>query len=120
LKSQALKVQGAFDRAAAELWVRKSKQSGYDYNDFGLDKEFLALQKDYEGTLKEMRQNNLDILSPKKKEKEPATTAPSAPASSSPKQSAPATTPQSNNVESPLEKFKREKAERDKKAQGNS
>jgi hypothetical protein len=91
LKSQALKAQGAFDRAAAEMWIRKSKESGYNYNDFNLDKDFLALQKDYEATLKDMRQSNLDLLSPKKKEKTPAASAPSTPAPVAPPK--PATTP---------------------------
>jgi hypothetical protein len=94
LKSQALKAQGAFDRAAAEIWNRKSKQPGYDYNDFTFDKEFLALQQDYEATLKEMRQNNLDLLSPKRKEKAPATPAPAASAPSAPATSSkPSATP---------------------------
>jgi hypothetical protein len=91
LKSQALKAQSAFDRAAAEIWITKSKQPGYNYNDFNLDKDFLALQKDYEATLKEMRQNNLDLLSPKKKEKEP--TAPPAPAPAPSAPPKPATAP---------------------------
>jgi hypothetical protein len=91
LKSQALKAQGAFDRAAAEIWITKSKQPGYNYNDFTLDKDFLALQKDYEATLKEMRQNNLDLLAPKRKEKEP--TAPSAPAPAPSAPPKPATAP---------------------------
>jgi hypothetical protein len=84
LKSQALKAQGAYDRAAAEIWIKKSKQPGYDYNDFMLDKDLLALQSDYEKTLKDMRQNNLDLLSPKRKEKAPATPAPAASAPSAP------------------------------------
>jgi hypothetical protein len=90
LKSQALKAQGAFDRAAAEMWIKKSKEPGYNYNDFNLDKDFLALQKDYEATLKDMRQNNLDLLAPKKKEKPSASSAP-APAPSAPAK--PATAP---------------------------
>ena len=90
LKSQALKAQSAFDRAAAEMWIKKSKEPGYNYNDFNLDKDFLALQKDYEATLKDMRQNNLDLLAPKKKEKPSASSAP-APAPSAPAK--PATAP---------------------------
>ena len=96
LKSQALKAQGAFDRAAAEMWIKKSKEPGYNYNDFNLDKDFLALQKDYEATLKDMRQNNLDLLAPKKKEK-PSTSSAPAPAPSAPAKPAtapaPSTTP---------------------------
>jgi len=121
LKSQALKAQGAFDRAAAEIWIKKSKEPGYNYNDFIIDKDFLALQKDYEGTLKDMRQSNLDLLSPKKKDKAPAASAPATPAPAAPsKPSGSTETPKAPANESPLEKFKREKAEREKKAQGNS
>jgi hypothetical protein len=116
LKSQALKAQGAYDRAAAEIWITKSKQPGYDYNDFMLDKDLLALQGDYEKTLKDMRQNNLDLLSPrrgKKAEEAPAST-PSA-TTSPPKSSGTTETPKAPANESPLEKFKREKAEREAK-----
>jgi hypothetical protein len=121
LKSQALKAQGAFDRAAAEIWIKKSKEPGYNYNDFMLDKDFLALQKDYEATLKDMRQSNLDLLSPKKKDKAPAASAPATPAPAAPsKPSGSTETPKAPANESPLERFKREKAEREKKAQGNS
>jgi len=120
LKSQALKAQSAFDRAAAEMWIKKSKEPGYNYNDFSLDKDFLALQKDYEATLKDMRQNNLDLLTPKKKEK--ATTAP-APAPSAPAKPAtapspaPSATPPATEApknETYSERLKRLQRERDK------
>jgi hypothetical protein len=100
LKSQALKAQGAYDRAAAEIWITKSKQPGYDYNDFMLDKDLLALQGDYEKTLKDMRQNNLDLLSPrrgKKAEEVPAPAAPSKPATAPAAPASSAVTPLPQN-----------------------
>jgi hypothetical protein len=105
LKSQALKAQGAFDRAAAELWNKKSKEMSY--NEFQFDKDFEALQKDYKQTLDEMRQNNLDLLSPKRKDKAPAA---SAPAASAPATTAPATTAPKNETYS--ERLKRLQKER--------
>jgi len=72
LKSQALKAQSAFDRAAAEMWNKKNKDMSY--NEFLFDKDFEALQKDYKTTLDEMRQSNLDLLSPKGKGKAAAST----------------------------------------------
>jgi hypothetical protein len=84
LKSQALKAQGAFDRAAAEMWNKKNKDMSY--NEFLFDKDFEALQKDYKTTLDEMRQNNLDLLSPKGKGKAAAsTTTPSTSATTAPR-----------------------------------
>jgi hypothetical protein len=117
LKSQALKAQGAFDRAAAEIWITKSKQPGYNYNDFNLDKDFLALQKDYEATLKEMRQNNLDLLAPKRKEKEPTAPSAPAPAPSAPPKPAPSATPPATEApknETYSERLRRLQRERDK------
>ena len=115
LKSQALKAQGAFDRAAAELWNKKSKEMSY--NEFQFDKDFEALQKDYKQTLDEMRQNNLDLLSPKKKDKAPAASAPAAPApapaapvTTAPATTAPATTAPKNETYS--ERLKRLQKER--------
>ena len=108
LKSQALKAQGAFDRAAAELWNKKSKEMSY--NEFQFDKDFEALQKDYKQTLDEMRQNNLDLLSPKKKDKAPAASAPAASAPAAPVTTAPATTAPKN--ESYSERLKRLQKER--------
>jgi hypothetical protein len=80
------------------MWIKKSKEPGYNYNDFNLDKDFLALQKDYEATLKDMRQNNLDLLTPKKKEK-PSTSSAPAPAPSAPAK--PATAPAPTPVPAP-------------------
>lgn len=133
LKSDALIMQGMFDEQRFKLWNQKSRQSGYTYNDFLVDDDFKSLKADYRKTLDRVREENMDLLSPKKKDKVPATSstpapaasAPAKPASSttapsSPAASAPATVPQTQAPvnESPLERFKREKAERDKKAQG--
>jgi hypothetical protein len=146
LKSDALIMQGMFDEQRFKLWNQKSKQSGYTYNDFLVDDDYKAIKADYRKTLDRVREENLDLLSPKKKDKTPAASAPAAPAPApapatppkpaAPPASAPApaappvstpvpeappvqSAPPASRVESPLEKFKREKAERDKKARGN-
>jgi hypothetical protein len=113
LKSDALKMQGMFDEERYKLWDKK--KNTMSYGEFLVDEDFKKLKTDYRKTLDRVREENLDLLSPKKKDK---TTTSST--SASPPASAPASTTPSSNVESPLEKFKREKAERDKKAQGNS
>ena len=92
LKSDALKMQGMFDEERFKLWNKKSKESGYTYNDFLVDEDYKKLKTDYRKTLDRVREENLDLLSPKKKDKTP-----SAPATSTPAPSAPpkpvATTP---------------------------
>lgn len=93
LKSDALIMQGMFDEERFKLWNKKSKQSGYTYNDFLVDDEFKGLKADYRKTLDRVREENLDLLSPKKKEKAPDTV-PSAP----PK---PAATPPAASSEPP-------------------
>lgn len=93
LKSDALIMQGMFDEERFKLWNKKSKQSGYTYNDFLVDDEFKSLKADYRKTLDRVREENLDLLSPKKKEKAPDTV-PSAP----PK---PAATPPAASSEPP-------------------
>jgi hypothetical protein len=89
LKSDALKMQGMFDEQRFKLWNKKSKESGYTYNDFLVDDDYKAIKADYRKLLDRVREENLDLLSPKKKEKTPAASAPPAP-SAPPK---PATAP---------------------------
>jgi len=89
LKSDALKMQGMFDEERFKLWNQKSKQSGYTYNDFLVDEDFKKLKSDYRKTLDRVREDNLDLLSPRKKDKTPAA---SAPAASSPAPAKPAAT----------------------------
>jgi hypothetical protein len=89
LKSDALKMQGMFDEERFKLWNQKSKQSGYTYNDFLVDDDYKAIKADYRKLLDRVREENLDLLSPKKKEKTPAASTPPAP-SAPPK---PATAP---------------------------
>jgi hypothetical protein len=89
LKSDALKMQGMFDEERFKLWNQKSKQSGYTYNDFLVDDDYKAIKADYRKLLDRVREENLDLLSPKKKEKAPAASTPPAP-SAPPK---PATAP---------------------------
>jgi hypothetical protein len=135
LKSDALKMQGMFDEARFKLWVEKRDLPGMSYDKFLVDDDFKKLKADYRKTLDRVREENLDLLSPKKKDKDspapttpaPAPAAPAKPASSptaspSPATPAPTTVPETKApvIESPLEKFKRERAEREKKAQGNS
>jgi hypothetical protein len=125
LKSEALILQSMFDEDRFKLWAKKSKQSGYTYNDFIVDQDYKDLKSEFKSTLDRVREENMDLLAPKKKGNAKTSSSTSAPAS------APATTktedtkpaepaPSANKIESPLEKFKREKAEREKKAQGTS
>lgn len=88
LKSDALILQGKFDEERFKLWNQKSKESGYTYNDFLVDEDFKKLKSDYRKTLDRVREENLDLLSPKKKEK--PTTAPAASAPAAPTRPAPA------------------------------
>ena len=89
LKSDALIMQGMFDEQRFILWNKKSKEAGYTYNDFLVDDDYKAIKAEYRKTLDRVREENLDLLSPKKKEKAPAASAPPAP-SAPPK---PATAP---------------------------
>jgi len=135
LKSDALKMQGMFDEARFKLWLEKRELPGMSYDKFMVDDDYKALKADYRKTLDRVREENLDLLTPKKKDKTPSTpatpapapAAPAKPASSptappNPAPPAPTTVPETKApvIESPLEKFKRERAEREKKAQGNS
>ena len=83
LKSEALKLQGMFDEDRFALWKEKRKQTGYTYDDFTTDKDYKALKTEYRKTLERVREENLDLLTPKKKApaaNAPATTpAPAAP-----------------------------------------
>jgi hypothetical protein len=95
-------MQGMFDEERFKLWNQKSKQSGYTYNDFLVDDEFKGLKADYRKTLDRVREENLDLLSPKKKEKAPDT-APAAPA----KPAAPAASSEPPKNETYSERLKR-------------
>jgi len=83
LKSEALKLQGMFDEDRFALWKEKRKQTGYTYDDFTTDKDYKALKTEYKKTLDRVREENLDLLTPKKRTpaaNAPATTpAPAAP-----------------------------------------
>ena len=69
LKSDALIMQGMFDEERFKLWNKKSKESGYNYNDFLVDKDYIELKADYRKKLDAIREENMDLLSPKKKDK---------------------------------------------------
>jgi len=124
LKSEALKLQSMFDEDRFALWKEKRKQTGYTYDDFTTDKDYKALKTDYKKTLDRVREENLDLLTPKKKTEasKPAAPAASRPAAPSapaapptppapaPVATAPATTPPKNETYS--EKLKRLQKER--------
>jgi hypothetical protein len=74
LKSEALKLQSMFDEDRFALWKEKRKQTGYTYDDFTTDKDYKALKTEYKKTLDRVREENLDLLTPKKKA--PAANAP--------------------------------------------
>ena len=74
LKSEALKLQSMFDEDRFALWKEKRKQTGYTYDDFTTDKDYKALKTEYKKTLDRVREENLDLLTPKKKT--PAANAP--------------------------------------------
>jgi hypothetical protein len=91
LKSDALKMQGMFDEARFKLWLEKRDQPGMSYDKFMVDDDYKALKADYRKTLDRVREENLDLLTPKKKDKTPPAPATPAPAASSPAK--PASTP---------------------------
>jgi hypothetical protein len=95
LKSDALKMQGMFDEARFKLWLEKRELPGMNYDKFLVDEDYKALKADYRKTLDRVREENLDLLSPKKKDKAPSTsTAPaSAPASPAKPDSTPTAPP---------------------------
>lgn len=84
LKSDALIMQGMFDEERFKLWNKKSKESGYTYNDFIVDDEFIALKADYRKKLDAIREENMDLLSPKKKDKKTPANPSNAPATKLP------------------------------------
>jgi len=92
LKSEALKLQSMFDEDRFALWKEKRKQTGYTYDDFTTDKDYKALKTEYKKTLDRVRDENLDLLTPKKKA--PAANAPATtPAPAAPPRPAPAPVP---------------------------
>lgn len=104
LKSDALKLQSMFDEERFKLWNKKSKEPGYTYNDFMVDDDFKKLKGEYRQTLDRVRAENLDLLSPKKKGKTSASEKPATDGTGN---------PQVPVNETPLQRFKRERAERD-------
>jgi hypothetical protein len=110
LKSDALKMQGMFDEERFKLWNKKSKESGYTYNDFLVDEDYKAIKADYRKLLDRVREENMDLLSPKKKEKAPATPAPAA--SSKPVTSTPvpaSEAPKNETYSQRLERLRKER-----------
>jgi hypothetical protein len=103
LKSDALKMQGMFDEERFKLWSKKSKEPGYTYNDFLVDDDFKALKANYRKTLDRVREENLDLLTPKKKDKTSSAPATPAPAASAPAKpaSAPTAPPKPTTPASP-------------------
>jgi len=96
LKSEALKLQSMFDEERFKLWVPRSKKPGYTYNDFMLDDDYKSLKSEYKKTLDRVREENLDLLSPKRKPPAaalPSPAAPAAPAAPAPAASAPPVAP---------------------------
>ena len=92
LKSEALKLQSMFDEDRFALWKEKRKQTGYTYDDFTTDKDYKALKTEYKKTLDRVREENLDLLTPKKKA--PAANAPAtSPAPAAPPRPAPVPVP---------------------------
>jgi hypothetical protein len=89
LKSDALILQGLFDENRFKLWNQKSKQPGYTYNDFLVDDDFKALKESYRKTLDRVREENLDLLTPRRRESGARPSSGAAPASA-PAASAPA------------------------------
>ena len=79
LKSEALKLQSMFDEDRFALWKEKRKQTGYTYDDFTTDKDYKALKTEYKKTLDRVREENLDLLTPKKKAPAANAPAPAAP-----------------------------------------
>jgi len=103
LKSDALIMQGMFDEQRFKLWNQKSKQSGYTYNDFLVDDDYKAIKADYRKTLDRVREENLDLLTPKRKEKAPETSPkPTSPAPSAPPKPAATPAPANPPASTPL------------------
>jgi hypothetical protein len=114
LKSDALKMQGMFDEERFKLWNKKSKESGYTYNDFLVDDDYKAIKADYRKLLDRVREENMDLLSPRKKDKAPETPAkPAAPAASAPPKpvdtTVPSQAPKNETYSQRLERLRKER-----------
>jgi hypothetical protein len=106
LKSEAMIQRARYDSRARDLWAKFQEDSpNKSFTSFqNNNAEFKELQKNYVSALNDMREKNSATLrsSPQK------TSASAAPSSST---SAP-------TIESPMQRFQREKIEREKKARG--
>jgi hypothetical protein len=114
LKSDALKMQGMFDEERFKLWNKKSKESGYTYNDFLVDDDYKAIKADYRKLLDRVREENMDLLSPRKKDKAPETPAkPATPAASAPPKpvdtTVPSQAPKNETYSQRLERLRKER-----------
>jgi hypothetical protein len=67
LKSDALMLQGKFDEERFKLWVDKRDQPGMTYDKFLVDEDYKNLKSSYRKTLDRVREENMDLLAPKKK-----------------------------------------------------
>jgi len=104
-KAEAIKARAEYDRQVADLFYEWEKNNpGKMVKDFQRDPEFKAIQKDYNDHLGKLN----DKYFPGTKTEKPAASAPPA-APSTP--AAPASKPPAN--ETPLQKFEREKRERE-------
>jgi hypothetical protein len=112
LKSEAMIQRARYDARAAELWSQfqdKSPNKSFTYFQHN-NSDFKELQKNYVRSLNDMREKNADTLRSNKKASASAPAASPRPADGTGNQ----TTPARAN-ETPLQKFQREKAERDAK-----
>ena len=112
LKSDALKMQGMFDEERYKIWLAKSKNPNYSYNDFLVDDDYKELKGKYRMALERVREQNLDLLSPKRKKAEgkPTTTSPAV--TSAPAVTAPAKTSEAPKNETYSQRLKRLAEER--------
>ena len=69
LKSEALKMQGLFDEEKFKLWDKKKNSMSYD-KFLAVDEDFKELKSNYKKALDKVREQNLDLLSPKRKKAE--------------------------------------------------
>jgi len=87
LKSDALKMQGMFDEERYKLWDKK--KNTMSYGEFLVDEDFKKLKTDYRKTLDRVREENLDLLSPKKKDKTTTSSTSASPPASAPASATP-------------------------------
>ena len=106
-KAELIKARAEYDRQVADLYYEWEKNNpGKMVKDFQRDPEFKAIQKDYNDHLAKLN----DKYFPGSKTEKPATSAaPAATPAASP--AAPASKPPAN--ETPLQRFEREKRERE-------